>query len=419
MSLRTMQLNDLNPHILCVLCGGYLVDATTIVECLHSFCRSCIVKYLQTSYNCPVCDVEVHKTKPLLHIRPDRTLQDIVFKIVPGIYHEEVNRRKEFDANQQEECEQAPGDSASTGHKDKKGKEILPFDDPVCITLEYFRKTRNRMEKEIFPTRYLRCSSLVTVSVLKKFVITKFAIPETHITEIIRSDEILDENLTMKEVCRIYGLYSKPFVDLQYVFLEKNETATPVEKPKIVEVKRKRIKKRKEGGNLLKKCPSANAYCQHGNEDNKGSKLPSSQKSESDRDAETAPVQARLFEKVRKENLVPSDLDRCVTKNRDDLVSTQMPSLTEHIGSVFEENDFSSCTNMSLEATLATSNSVANKIESSLITTPTVHSFKHARSSNADNASNVLNHAKDMCLNPISGEFEASGIHPGLLVETS
>lgn len=33
----------------------------------------------------------------------------------------------------------APGDSASTGHKDKKGKEILPFDDPVCITLEYFR----------------------------------------------------------------------------------------------------------------------------------------------------------------------------------------------------------------------------------------------------------------------------------------
>ena len=208
-------------------------------------------------------------------------------------------------------------------------------------------------------------------------------------------------------------------MDLQYVFLEKNETATPVEKPKIVEVKRKRIKKRKEGGNLLKKCPSANAYCQHGNEDNKRSKLPSSQKSESDRDAETAPVKARLFEKVRKENLVPSDLDRCVTKNRDDLVSTQMPSLTEHIGSVFEENDFSSCTNMSLEATLATSNSVANKIESSLITTPTVHSFKHARSSNADNASNVLNHAKDMCLNPISGEFEASGIHPGLLVETS
>lgn len=38
---------------------------------------------------------------------------------------------------------------------------------------------------QIFPTRYLRCSSLVTVSVLKKFVITKFAIPETHIVRIL------------------------------------------------------------------------------------------------------------------------------------------------------------------------------------------------------------------------------------------
>lgn len=34
--LRSMKLQDLNSHILCVLCGGYLVDATTIVECLHS-----------------------------------------------------------------------------------------------------------------------------------------------------------------------------------------------------------------------------------------------------------------------------------------------------------------------------------------------------------------------------------------------
>ena len=34
--LRSMKIKELNSHILCVLCGGYLVDATTIVECLHS-----------------------------------------------------------------------------------------------------------------------------------------------------------------------------------------------------------------------------------------------------------------------------------------------------------------------------------------------------------------------------------------------
>lgn len=31
-----VSLSDLNTHLVCVLCGGYLIDATTIIECLHS-----------------------------------------------------------------------------------------------------------------------------------------------------------------------------------------------------------------------------------------------------------------------------------------------------------------------------------------------------------------------------------------------
>jgi len=33
---RKLSLADLNTHLVCVLCGGYLIDATTIIECLHS-----------------------------------------------------------------------------------------------------------------------------------------------------------------------------------------------------------------------------------------------------------------------------------------------------------------------------------------------------------------------------------------------
>jgi len=29
----------------------------------------CIVRYLEASKYCPICDVQVHKTKPLLNIR--------------------------------------------------------------------------------------------------------------------------------------------------------------------------------------------------------------------------------------------------------------------------------------------------------------------------------------------------------------
>lgn len=35
-STGRVKLRDVNPHLVCVLCHGYLVDATSIAECLHS-----------------------------------------------------------------------------------------------------------------------------------------------------------------------------------------------------------------------------------------------------------------------------------------------------------------------------------------------------------------------------------------------
>ena len=39
---RKVKLKDLNPNLTCHLCLGYFVDATTIIECLHS-CESLIL----------------------------------------------------------------------------------------------------------------------------------------------------------------------------------------------------------------------------------------------------------------------------------------------------------------------------------------------------------------------------------------
>ena len=94
--LRRVKLQELNAHLVCVLCSGYFVDATTIIECLHTFCKTCIVRYLSTSSFCPICDVQVHKTRPLLSLREDRTLQDVVYKLVPGLHQTETHRRHHF-----------------------------------------------------------------------------------------------------------------------------------------------------------------------------------------------------------------------------------------------------------------------------------------------------------------------------------
>lgn len=40
MKHRPILLSSMNAHIICGLCFGYLIDATTIVECLHS-CKYC------------------------------------------------------------------------------------------------------------------------------------------------------------------------------------------------------------------------------------------------------------------------------------------------------------------------------------------------------------------------------------------
>lgn len=40
---RRPLVKDLNGYLICILCGGYYIDATTIIECLHS-CK-CYFKF--------------------------------------------------------------------------------------------------------------------------------------------------------------------------------------------------------------------------------------------------------------------------------------------------------------------------------------------------------------------------------------
>merc|ERR1711934_654785 len=75
----------INEMITCKICSGYLVDATTVTECLHTFCKSCIVKHLEDSNVCPECEAMIHQSHPLDYIAFDRTMQDLVYKIVPDL----------------------------------------------------------------------------------------------------------------------------------------------------------------------------------------------------------------------------------------------------------------------------------------------------------------------------------------------
>ncbi len=110
---RRVRLKAVNSYVTCTLCKGYLIDATTITECLHtcefqaaarnvvcsrmnrfflsqfnktvgvenlalpvdvvnlsfSVCKSCIVKYLEKNNKCPKCELVIHQSHPLNYIR--------------------------------------------------------------------------------------------------------------------------------------------------------------------------------------------------------------------------------------------------------------------------------------------------------------------------------------------------------------
>lgn len=74
----------------CTLVSPQFYRRSLALTRLVSVCKSCIVKYLEKNKYCPECDVQVHKTKPLLNIRPDKTLQDVVYKLVPRLFQSEI-----------------------------------------------------------------------------------------------------------------------------------------------------------------------------------------------------------------------------------------------------------------------------------------------------------------------------------------
>nr|CAH7748336.1 unnamed protein product [Callosobruchus chinensis] len=204
---KNIPLISLNSHITCKLCNGYFVDATTIIECLHSFCRSCIVKYLEKNRYCPVCDVLVHKTKPLLNIRPDKTIQDMVYKLVPRLFQNETQRRREF-------YESHPESKPSTLEQCSEAayQYLLTPEETVCLTLVYHESGGR--------PRYLRCPAAVTVNHLKKLIRAKYDLTENHRVDVLYNQDCLNPKLTLMDITYIYLWKRKGPIDLTYRIYE-------------------------------------------------------------------------------------------------------------------------------------------------------------------------------------------------------
>ncbi|XP_063044024.1 polycomb group RING finger protein 3 isoform X2 [Engraulis encrasicolus] len=234
MLTRKIKLWDINAHITCRLCEGYLIDATTVTECLHTFCRSCLVKYLEENNTCPTCRIVIHQSHPLQYIGHDRTMQDIVYKLVPGLQEAELKNQREF---YEKLGMEVPGDlkgelnnlkplldtqrngevkaeeTAQKGDQEKteEDNDYHRSDEQVSICLEC-----NSSKLRGLKRKWIRCSAQATVLHLKKFIAKKLNLTSFNELDILCNEEILGKDHTLKFVVVTRWRFKKSPLLLHY-----------------------------------------------------------------------------------------------------------------------------------------------------------------------------------------------------------
>ena len=132
---------------------------TSIFFSFFPVCKTCIVEHIKLNKHCPVCDTQINKTKPYLSMRLDKALQNIVYKLVPGLHTEEMERRKKF----QEKNE------PTKVSREELEKHFFFCNDKISMSLEYYDTEKSKNNNDVADDkvanpnkRYLACPGMHT-----------------------------------------------------------------------------------------------------------------------------------------------------------------------------------------------------------------------------------------------------------------
>ena len=66
---------------------------------LCAVCKSCLLRRLENVPSCPTCGVQLQRSRLADQLRLDHGVQLLVYRAVPGLWHEELRRRRFFSDN--------------------------------------------------------------------------------------------------------------------------------------------------------------------------------------------------------------------------------------------------------------------------------------------------------------------------------
>ena len=109
---------------------------------IFAVCKSCIVRYLKNNNNCPTCKIVIHQSHPLNYISLDRTLQHIVYKVVPGLFKKQRSIEESFHKENNLELPVRVGES-------KFEYEDLDLDDNESCNNDDCNNHDNKIETDV------------------------------------------------------------------------------------------------------------------------------------------------------------------------------------------------------------------------------------------------------------------------------
>ncbi|CAI5775102.1 group RING finger 6 [Podarcis lilfordi] len=207
---RMINLSELTPYIMCSICKGYFIDATTITECLHTFCKSCIVRHFYYSNRCPKCNIVVHQTQPLYNIRLDRQLQDIVYKLVVSLEEREKKQMHDFYRERGLEIPKPAVPQPIAIARGRPRKVVgsvfrIPPELDMSLLLEFIGANDLSGKFKPLEKKFVRVSGEATIGHVEKFLRRKMDLDPGCQVDIICGDHLLEHYQTLREIQRALG----------------------------------------------------------------------------------------------------------------------------------------------------------------------------------------------------------------------
>lgn len=239
-----VKLNLLNEHFQCGICQGYIIDATTVSECLHSFCKSCIFHFIESIDNCcPTCNQSLGDINNCLAF--DSSLQRLIYQLIPNLLANELDRRKRFQEVQEIESTtilnedslvnlkliNLPSNNTRLLELIKNNRNTKIESDENDDSEPSGKETNNKSEEpntdypESTTVKYIQCIAQTPIRIICRMLQNKYNVPQAYCVRIYCMGHKLGEAETLLEIFTSFIKSKCEVLELEYKFVRLKKTA--------------------------------------------------------------------------------------------------------------------------------------------------------------------------------------------------